>query len=180
MAEATIARNCNIVAKLDSSTQTKVIQLYSPGFLNPYEMNNGLKYSGFINSLRATVKINSINELITPSVDQFASTGEIDAANRDLFATNAKKCFSLMFGTSTTPAIELADIYFYNQKPYYYVNLLNYLTGASGFSCASDGVISIVQKDAGYGLLSGDDSIVILGSVIEEAFNSTDVLALEI
>lgn len=179
MAEGSVARNANIVQKLDATTASKVIELYRPGFLNPFDMFPGLKYSGYITSLRATVRINSISELAVASVDNFAPQSDIDAANLDTFKNNQKKCFTLLISNSTTPPIEVADIHFYNQQPYYYVNLLRYLTSDVGFSCASDTVISLVQKNVNYGLLSGSDEIVIIGSVVEEAYQSSNYLALE-
>ncbi|WP_138504065.1 hypothetical protein [Nostoc sp. PA-18-2419] len=169
MANPGIFRNVNILQELNASMGTEIVELYQPGYLNSLDVVSNAKYSGFITSLRLTIDITSIDELEVVENDTLADDATIAENAKTTFNNNAKKCLSFFLKTSATPLIKVADIYLFNQRPFYYLNLLPYFTSANTFDIAPDAIIAAQMKEVGYGLLSNDDRILILGTVIEES-----------
>lgn len=166
---ADVYRNVNIIHEFNSSSSTSMIDVYQPGFLNPYDIVNGLKYAGFITSLRLTVEITSIAEVeIVPTTITDDSEAQRQA-ERDTFLNNPKKCLSFFMRNSTTPPLKIVDIYLFNQTPYYYIDLLPYFTSVESFDVGNDTIISCQFRDTGNGILSGDDRVLLLGGVVERA-----------
>lgn len=169
MSNPGIFRNVNILHELNASTGTEIIELYQPGFLNSLDVVNNAKYSGFITSLRLTIDITSIDELEVVENDTLASDYTIADNAKITFNNNAKKCISFFMKTSATPLIKIADIYLFNQRPFYYLSLLPYFTNSNTFDVAPDAVIAAQMRDVNYGILADDDRILVLGTVIEES-----------
>lgn len=169
MANPGIFRNVNILHELNATNGTDMVELYQPGLLNSLDVVSNAKYSGFITSLRLTIDITSIDELKIVENDTLASDDTIAENAKITFNNNAKKCISFFMKTSATPLIKIADIYLFNQRPFYYLSLPPYFTSANTFDVAPDAVIAAQMTDVGYGLLSDDDRILILGTVIEES-----------
>ncbi|MFN6488132.1 MULTISPECIES: hypothetical protein [unclassified Nostoc] len=169
MSNPGIFRNINIIKELNASTSTAMIELYQPGTLNSLDIVNNAKYSGFVTSLRLTIDIISIDELEVVENDILADDATIAANAKTTFNNNPKKCLSFFIGNSNTPPIKVADIFVFNQRPFYYLSLLPYFTSASTFDVAPDSIIAVQQRDVGYGLLQDEDRVLILGSVIEES-----------
>ncbi|HIK27978.1 MAG: hypothetical protein N3E45_17105 [Oscillatoriaceae bacterium SKW80] len=163
-----VFRNVNILEEFNSSN-SGMRQIYTPGLLAPYDIESGLKYSGFITSLRLTIDITSIPELAVVSSDLLASDDDILKNTKETFKGNPKKAIAFYLKTSTTPILKIADIYLFNQRPYYYLDLIDYFTSAATFDIASDAEIFAQQIDAGFGLLQGQDRVLLIGSVVEEA-----------
>ncbi|BAY16890.1 hypothetical protein NIES21_27240 [Anabaenopsis circularis NIES-21] len=164
-----IFRNVNVLREINAENTTEIVDFYQPGWLSPQDVQNNFRYSGFITSLRLTIDISSISSLVSIPVDSLATDTEIATATEETFTGNAKKCLCLYARTSNTPLIKIADIYLFNQRPYYYVDLLPYLTSNGTFDIAPDTILSYQIRDAGYGLLSGEDRVILLGTVVEEA-----------
>lgn len=169
MGNTGIFRNVNIIKELNAATGTQMIELYQPGTLNALDVVNNARYSGFITSLRLTVDITSIDELEIVENDIMADDATIAENAKSTFNNNPKKCLSFFIGNSDTPPIKVVDVFIFNQRPFYYIDLLNYFTSASTFDIAPDSTIAVQQRDVGYGLLQDDDRILILGTVIEES-----------
>jgi hypothetical protein len=169
MANPGIFRNVNVLKELNASTGTNIVELYQPGYLNSLDVVANAKYSGFITSLRLTIDITSIDELEVIENDTLSDDATIAANAKTTFNNNAKKCLSFFMKTSSTPLIKVVDIFLFNRRPFYYLNLLPYFTSANTFDIAPDVVIAAQMRDVGYGLLSSDDRILVLGTVIEES-----------
>jgi hypothetical protein len=165
-----VFRNVNILREINAGNTTEIVDFYQPGWLSPYDIQNGFKYSGFITSLRLTIDITSISPLIVIPVDSLASDSEISSATEETFTGNPKKCLTLYMRTNDTPLIKITEIFLFNQRPYYYVDLLPYLTSNGTFDIAPDAVLSYQMKDVGYGLLSSEE---------EAPANNNDYLELE-
>ncbi|MBU7587249.1 MAG: hypothetical protein KAF91_31120 [Nostoc sp. TH1S01] len=163
-----VFRNVNILREFNAGSTTEIIDIYQPGWLNAYDIVTTAKYSGFITSLRLTIDISSIPELQPVPTDALADDTTINNAATETFNGNGKKCLSFYIRTSDTPIIKVADIYLFNQRPYYYLDLINYFTSAGTFDVAPDTIISCGITDAGYGLLTGNDRILLLGTAVEE------------
>lgn len=174
-----IFRNINILREFNAGSTTEIIDIYQPGWLNPYDIITGAKYSGFITSLRLTIDLTSIPELTTVQTDVLADDATITDAATETFNGNSKKCLTFYLRTNDTPIIKVADIYLFNQRPYYYLDLINYFTSAGTFDVAPDTVISCGLSDVGSGLLADNDRILLLGSVIEEAPSIDNYLEVE-
>jgi hypothetical protein len=164
-----IFRNVNILHEFNASTGTEIIEVYHPGWLNPEDIVSSAKYSGFITSLRLTIDITSINPMVSVESDVLDSNETVAANNRETFNYNAKKCISFYLKTANTPLIKVVDAYLFNQRPYYYLDLINYFTSAGTFDVAPDATIACQIKDVGHGLLQGSDRILLLGCVVEES-----------
>lgn len=169
MATPGIFRNVNIIKELNEASSNQIIELYQPGWLNSLDIVANAKYSGFITSLRLTIDINSINELETISSDVLASDETITANSKATFQGNQKKCLSFYMRTNDTPLIKIVDIYLFNQRPYYYVDVLKYFTSSSTLDVAPDTQICAQIKEVGNGLLQNSDRVLLLGTVIEES-----------
>ncbi len=161
-------RNVNILHEFNSSNPG-MTELYTPGFLAPYDIESGLKYSAFITSLRLTIDITSIPELAVVTSDLLASDDTIIDNTKETFKGNAKKAITFYLKTSITPLIKIADIFLFNQRPYYYIDLIDYFTSAATFDMAPDAVIAAQQTDVGYGFLQATDRVLLIGSAVEEA-----------
>jgi hypothetical protein len=169
MATPGIFRNVNIIKELNSSSGTEMIELYQPGRLNVLDVVNNARYSGFITSLRLTIDITSINELEVISSDILASDETIAANTKDTFNGNQKKRLSFYMRNSDVPLIKIVDIYLFNQRPYYYMDLLKYFTSSATLDVAPDTQICCQMADANNGLLQNQDRIILLGTAIEES-----------
>lgn len=174
-----IFRNVNIIKELNASTGTEIIELYQPGRLNVLNVVSNARYSGFITSLRLMIDITSINELEALSSDLLASDEVIAGNTKATFLGNQKKCLTFYMNTSDTPLIKIVDIYLFNQRPYYYLDLLKYFTSSATLDIAPDTQLSIQVTDADNGLLQNYDRVLILGSAIEESPTFDQSLAFE-
>lgn len=169
MAYPGIFRNINILKEINSSNGTDLIELYRPGLLNSLDVVSNLKYSGFLTSLRLTIDITSISELLTIPSDILASDERIAMNSRATFEGNQKKCLTFYMATSDTPLIKIVDVYLFNQRPYYYVDVLKYFTSATTFDIAPDAQLCAKITEAGNGILQNEDRILLLGTGIEES-----------
>jgi hypothetical protein len=164
-----IFRNVNILHEFNASTQTQIVEVYQPGWLNALDIVSNAKYSGFITSLRLTIDITSINPMSIVESDVLDSNETVSRNNKETFNYNAKKCLSFYMRTANTPLIKIADAYLFNQRPYYYLDLINYFTSAGTFDVAPDATIACQMTDIGYGLLEGNDRVLLLGCAVEES-----------
>ncbi|MBD2503423.1 hypothetical protein [Anabaena azotica] len=166
---ADIYRNINIIREFNASSQTEIFDIYQPGLISPTDIINSFRYSGFLTSLRLTVDITSIPEVRTIPVDIMAGDDEQAQANQETFNGNAKKCLRLYIRNSITPMVKVADAFLFNQRPYYYLSLINFFTDVGTFDVGNDTVISCGFTDIGNGLLMNEDRVLLLGTVIEKA-----------
>lgn len=164
-----IFRNVNILHEFNASSGAQAIEIYQPGWLNSEDVVSNAKYSGFITSLRLTIDITSINPMSIVESDILASNETVTSNNKETFNYNAKKCLSFYMKTANTPLIKIADAYLFNQRPYYYLDLINYFTSAGTFDVAPDAIIACQVVDVGHGLLQGNDRVMLLGCAVEES-----------
>lgn len=169
MATPGIFRNVNIIKELNAASSNQMIELYQPGWLNSLDIVANARYSGFITSLRLTIDVSSINELEPIASDILADDETITANGKATFQGNQKKCLSFYMRTNDIPLIKVVDIYLFNQRPYYYVDVLKYFTSSSTLDIAPDTQICVQVRDVGNGLLQNNDRVFLLGTVIEES-----------
>lgn len=169
MADTGTFRNVNIICELTASSGSQLIDIYRPATINPNTVVAGAKYSGFITSLRMSVNIKSVSELILPDPDLLASDEAQQLKEKEVVLNTSRKSICLYVKNSLSPPVLAGEILLFNRYPYYFIDLLKYLTSSSTFDAASDTTISVQIKEVGHGLLQGDDKITIIGSAVEEA-----------
>jgi hypothetical protein len=161
-------RSVNILRSFNESSGSTMLELYRPGYVNPMDRVQSLRYYGYINALRLKIDINSMPETELPNLDIGASKIERIAAIRDMEWKSPRKQLDLFFKTSNHPLTHIVSISLLNRLPFYQVNLLQYLSDSGILEIANDGVLYGRIEDVGYGLLRGTDSVVIWGSAREE------------
>lgn len=169
-------RNTNILSRLTAATGTNPIEIYKPGTLSPLSIASGVRYSGFITSLRLNIDIRSIAEFKYPVPGAEQSEEQVAAAVRDAQSTSAKKQINLLMRRDGADAVRIASVWIYNRRPYYSIDILLYFTDAAAFDVASDTALLVQMESIGFGVLEAQDSIVIHGSAVEEAENTAPSL----
>jgi hypothetical protein len=164
-----IFRNVNILVEFNESNTSEAIDIYTPGYINPYDIVLGVKYSGFITSLRATIDIDSVIELIPPKISSLDTDADIEAKRNETIEATPRKCIQFYLSNSNTKPTLVAEVLLFNRVPYYFIGLIKYFTDNVTFDVAPDTIITAQLKDVGYGLLEGTDRVVIVGTAIEEA-----------
>jgi hypothetical protein len=164
-----IFRNVNILHEFNASTGTEIVEVYQPGWLNAEDVVSNAKYSGFITSLRLTIDISSVSPMSIVESDVLDSNETVANNTKETFNYNAKKCLSFYMKTANTPLIKVADVFLFNQRPYYYLDLINYFTSAGTLDMAPDAIIACQVVDVGHGLLQGSDRVMLLGCAVEES-----------
>lgn len=165
-------RNVNILAEVNANSSHEIVNIYQPGLVNAGSgtgSHTGVPFSGFITSLRLTVNIVSLNELIIPPSTFTQPASITETMERELILTSPKKCLSLFLKKPDILPILIGDIYLFNRRPYYFIGLLKYFSDALTFDVAPNTTIGIQQKDVGNGFLAGNDKLIIIGAGIEEA-----------
>lgn len=173
-------RNTNILARLTAANAANPIEVYKPGTLSPRSIASGVRYSGFITSLRLNADIRSISEFDYPVPGEAQSEGEVSAAVRDAQTTSAKKQLNLLMRRDDADAVKIASLWLYNRRPYYSIDILLYFTDAAAFDVASDTALLLQMESIGFGVLDAQDSVVIHGSAVEEAENTAPSLNVNI
>lgn len=169
-------RNVNILARLDASTGSNRLPIYQPGTRNLASVMDGVRYSGFLTSLRLAVDISSIAEVDFPTIEPGMSDGEISALMAGISESSPQKQISIWLESSDSPPLRIAAVTLYNRRPYYSVDLLLYLTDAPAFDIASDVALSLQMENAGFGLLQNADQVTVVGSAVEEGENTAPSL----
>lgn len=173
-------RNVNILHQLTSSTGANLVAIYQPGTLNPASLRDNVRYSAFITSLRITVDITSIPEILFPDIEPGMTQGEIQASWNALTRAAPRKQLGIYMGHSSQAPIKVAEVSLFNRRPYYTYDLLLYLTDATAFDVASDAEILLGVQNVGFGLLSGEDAVNVIGSAVEEAENTAPSLIINV
>lgn len=162
-------RNVTILQRFSQATGGNLVTVYAPGYTSPWDLSNTQRYYGFIKSLRAKIDINSLAEAQIPDVDLTTSRTERMTAVRDMEWGAARMELELLMKTARVPWTAIAKVSLLRRDPYYHVNLLNYFGDGLTFEVGNDTTIGARIINAGYGLLSGTDEVVIFGCCQEEA-----------
>lgn len=168
MDQSIYSRSVTILKRFASGNLSNFQTIYEPGFTTPWDRLPINRYYGFITDLRAKIKITSIPEKPLPVLDAEQSRTERLTAVRDLEWMSERYELGLYLQASGTGILHIASLSLLNRRPFYQINLLPYFTDNSLINIASDARILARIENAGYGLLSGQDEVVIFGSVKEE------------
>lgn len=167
--EQTYNRSIQVLHRVTNANQAGIKTIYEPGYVSPFDLVQSTRFYGYVTDLRCKVNIQSIDEQALPEIGLGDSrTARVNAV-RDMEWRSPRKQMNLMLRTASAGDwIEIAPISLLNRDPYYQVNLLQFLSDNVAFAVANDSAIGLQIVDAGYGLLSGNDEVVIWGSVKEE------------
>ncbi len=168
MDQSIYSRSVTILRRFASQSLNNFQVLYEPGFASPWDRLPITRYYGFVTDLRLKVDIKSLVEHPLPDLDLTQSRTERLTAVRDLEWGKDRYEFGMYLETSTAPLCKIASVSLLNRQPFYHVNLLPYFTDNGLINIASDARIMGRVEDAGFGLLSGADEVVVFGSVKEE------------
>ncbi len=168
MLQSIYSRSTTILKRFSSASTNQMTVLYEPGFSTPWDLLPTTRYCGFVTDLRAKVQIRSMEEQELPELEVTATRTERITAVRDMEWKGRRKEFALFLETSGVGPTKIAAISLLNRVPYYHINLMPYFTDNGIVNVAADARILGRVEDAGYGLLQGEDELVIFGSVKEE------------
>lgn len=168
MAQSIYSRSVTILRQFSSAHSGNFQIVYEPGLASPWDQIAVNRYYGFITDLRMKVKIQSIPEKPLPELSVEESRTKRLTAVRDMEWTGQRYQFGLYMECSNSPLLHIASVSLLNRSPYYHINLMPYFTDNAIINVANDARILGRVEDAGYGLLSGTDEIVIFGSCKEE------------
>lgn len=162
-------KNVNIITEIDKNNTNDFVDFYIPGS-NSNASLAGVRYSGFITSLRAVIDIKSIDALVLPNADDFTTQTELDNKTEQVITASPKKCMEFYLkNLALAEPVKVGELWIFNRLPYYFVDLIRYFTSATTFDVAPDTIVSIKIKDMGFGTLLNTDKISIIGSAVEEA-----------
>lgn len=161
-------RTAQILTTINASNATGLTVVYQPGIVNPMDKVQSLTYYGFITSLRAMVKVKSLEEYTLPDIDGGTQRTDRYVAIRESEWGQPRYEMSIFLRTSFVPWTEVARVSIQNRPPFYQTDLLQFLTNQIAFEVANDGMIGVQFRDAGFGFPRDGDEVVLLGSVREE------------
>lgn len=164
----TYNRNESFALKLDATSGDRVITVWEPRHSTEdavyLQEAEHVILNGFIKNLRVKAQINSISEVTLPNLTIEQSRVERLNLVRNLEWTSARKHLKLHVATSPGVWFDIATVSLLNVPPYRLINLMEYFTPGLALELGATGAIGVSMENAGYGLLSGNDELIIYGS----------------
>lgn len=152
--------------KLTATNSSTGVMFYTPGRFN---INGTLiKSNGYINTLRCNCSITSISEVTLPPLDPAATTYEIDKRNKELQSGN-RKTLQVYIKDVLGEEFELFQFNVFSTRPRYFADLTPFLSDLEIYGVEYGISFFIKAVDEGYGVLGGNDFIIIQGSCLETA-----------
>jgi hypothetical protein len=167
-------RTVTIVKRL-TLANNGLTTIYKPGTLNQGNIYAGLKYNGSIDSLRLKVELPGLTQMAIPDISVLDSDYAKKVKSDNVFINAQKKLIRFFVQADGSDLVDIADVFLFNQNPFYYIDLLNYFGSTTAFNVGSDVTISCQMIDDGYGVLISGDKLTIIGSSYEQASFLLDV-----
>lgn len=161
----------SIISRITANTGTSLVDLYCPSLITPLDGVEGIRYSGFVTFLTATINIKSIGEVDIPPIPESALPEEVQKILDEVSRLVAFKKMRIMTRFEGQTPQEICIVPIFNQNPFYRISLMPYFSGTNNtidVGCNQSGageVLSVQMIDP----LAGNDQIFIRGSVIERA-----------
>lgn len=170
-----INRAKTIAVPLDATSGNQVITVHdNAGLSIGDELFPGytvVSYNCFVKNLKAFTQIDSLPEINLPDFD--IADSETDKLYKTLTVEwqSARKQLNLFVSTGFNwEQVGSTSILNPSGYPFRIYSLLDMFTDNLYFELGENGKIGVQMQDVGYGLLSGNDSVVIHGSYVEEIF----------
>lgn len=160
-------KNINILNQITANNGNETISIYTPS-IGYDSAGNPVEYSGFVTSLRLMVDIKSIDELVLPERQVTDTEEQRYLRERDVILESPRKGVEILLKLQDEEPIVVSQILLFNRYPYYWVELIRYLSSSNTFDCAPGTSILLRMTDEGYGLLEQQDKVTVIGSVVEE------------
>lgn len=156
-------RNKLILTEINELNVNETHIIYQPNLV-PSQLNPiDVYFNGFIQDLRIKIDINSLTEVGLPTLEPELTEAEKLQLYTALEWSNARMELSVLRSADGQDWMETARLSLQNRAPYYSVDLLPFFTKQADAIVGNEW-IALKVKDAGYGLLTGNDSLVIHGS----------------
>lgn len=124
--------------------------------------------NGFIKNFRVKSQLSSIAEINLPNLSVEQSRTERLNAVRNIEWQSPRKHLKLYFASNSNDWHHIATVSLLNVPPYRLINLMEYFTPNIALELGATGAIGVSMENAGYGLLSGSDELVVYGSATTE------------
>lgn len=166
----------SIVVPLTNLTANNIVTVYqSPALAIGSDLIPKHKIIGlntFIKSLKAYVKINSLDEAKLPDFKLEDSDTDKVYKTLDIEWKSPRKQLNLYISSNLDNWYPIASISLLNPSgyPYRIYNLQDLFTSNLAIELGSNSRIGVQIEDVGYGLLTVNDTVTIHGSCVEEIF----------
>lgn len=180
MPVSTINRVKTIAFTLNKNTGTDIIPFYEiEGLSLGAELIPGhriISFNSFVKNLKAYAKISSLDPVKLPDINVEDSDTDKLYKLLDVEWTSARKQLDLFISNFNNVWEPVGSLSILNPSgyPYRVYNLIDVYTDNIAIELGDNGKLGCQIKDAGYGLLSGDDKLTIHGSYVEEIFVEYD------
>ena len=166
--QETFNRTTQILREITQQNTDELHIIYDSAYVNPFDRASSLKFLGFVTDLRVKIDITSLSESTIPDIPLGATNAQKSTSIRDMEYGSQRFELQLLMRTTYQDWLPLFNFSLLNRRPFYVTDMMSYLTTQPAFAVASDAQLAIRIIDVGYGLLQGDDRLIIFGSAREE------------
>lgn len=163
-----IPRTKNFAVPLLPATGSQIVTIYTPD--SDWGGLNISHYHGLIKTLDARCEVTSLAITPFPEYPELPTQQEKYTIARDSVWKGARIHLEVLIKVGSGDWHSLVTASLQNQEslPYYKIPLLGYLTDGLAFAVAKNTALGARIVNGGYGLLSGNDKVLIYGDVHEE------------
>jgi hypothetical protein len=160
-----------ILRRITPADGTNIIDLYSPSWITATDEVEGVRYSGFVTFLTATINIKSLSETDIPPIPESALPEEVQQILEQVALLTQFKNMKIYSRFEGQSALEICTLPLFNQNPFYRISLMPFYSGTNNTidvgrdKRGAGEVLSVQMVDP----LQNNDYIMIRGSVIERA-----------
>lgn len=159
----------NILKPMTASSGNRVIDLYSTGSVLPHLQAMGVRYSGFITYLMASITIRSLPETSIPPIPESALPEEVRKILEEVATLTQFKRMSFWVRFAGENPTFICSIPIFGRSPFYNISLMPFFSGTNnttdiGHSRDGRPVTLSISVDPPLG---ASDNIAIWGSAIE-------------
>ncbi len=160
-----------IAQRITSANENNLVVLFNN--INPVSSipsDSIISVNGFLKNLKAYSRITSTLEVPLPNIQITDSDQERLFATLDIEWKSQRKHLDLLVSADGNDYIEIGTISLIRQQgyPYRMHSLLDFFTDGLADEFGDNGKVAVKISDVGYGLLSGDDTVTIHGSYLQE------------
>ena len=169
MSENFINATHTILKGFDALSGSLIQTIYAPkpvqvsGITAPY-------YSAFLQSLRVFIKLPSMNPASFPNLEPELTRTQGYQEIKRVETTSDSKILNLYMKTGSFDWFKIAEATLLRYDPSHMINLLPYVTSNADFAMGEDVHLGVNITASNTGLLKTGDSVVVMGSVVLQAF----------
>lgn len=158
-----------ILKSITSQQSNQVVDLYSTGSVLPHLQALGVRYSGFITYLTATITLKSLPEVSIPPIPESALPNDVRRILEEVAQLTQFKRMSFWARFAGENPKFICSIPVFARKPFFNISLMPFFSGTNnttdvGHSRDGRPVTLSISIDPP---LASDDTITVFGSAIE-------------